>query len=73
MSKPRDYDTTIARIAGNIASGLASKPDLNASGFNGGDGIRDWAQSVTLISVALARAIVAEVKRTEPAADDRER
>lgn len=65
MAKP-DYDTTLARIAGNIASGLASKQDINGSGFNGPEGIAEWAKSITLISVHLARAIVAEVKRTEP-------
>lgn len=71
MMTKRKYDTTIARIAGNIASGLASKTDLNGSGFNGAEGIADWAKSITLISVHLARAIVAEVQRTEPPETER--
>lgn len=61
-----NYDTTIARIAGNIAAGLVNKPDLNGSGANGPEGLADWAKSVVLLSVGLARGIVAEVKRTEP-------
>jgi len=66
LSTPSAYDTTVARIAGNIASGLASKADDNGSGLMGVEGLRDWANSITLMSVSLARAIVAEVKRTEP-------
>lgn len=70
MAEKRTYDSIVARIAGNIAGGLASKPDLNGGGFNGPEGIADWAKSITLISVHLARAIVAEVERTEPAERD---
>ena len=66
---PKKYDSTVARIAGNIASGLVSKPDPNGSGLNGVDGLSEWARSVTLLSVMLARAIVAETKRTEPEPD----
>lgn len=62
----RRYDSTVARIAGNIASGLASKADLNGSGFNGAKGIAEWMQSIMLMSVGLARLIVKEVERTEP-------
>ena len=61
----RKYDSTVARIAGNIASGLASKTDMNASGLNGPEGIAEWVKSVTMQSVGIARAIVAEVERTE--------
>jgi hypothetical protein len=55
MSQPRDYDSTVARIAGNIASGFVQNtndPD---------EAIAEWA-------VRLARLIVAETKRTEPKA-----
>lgn len=62
------YDTTLARIAGNIASGLASKADLNGSGFNGAEGIAEWVMSISMLSVGLARAIVKEVQRTAPPA-----
>ena len=49
MSKP-DYDTTLARIAGNIASNY-----VNADFTNSDECIAKW-------SVALARAIVAEIR-----------
>lgn len=55
MAKP-DYDTTVARIAGNILSGMQADPY--------------WKQhpdgAVIAIAVDWARQIVAEVKRTEP-------
>lgn len=51
MVKP-DYDTTLARIAGNIASGLVRR-------FDGS------LDELVAESVRLARAIAAEVKRTE--------
>lgn len=50
MAKP-DYDTTVARIAGNIASAM--------------DHCRS-DESIAEDAVRIARAIVAEVKRTEP-------
>lgn len=55
MSK-RDYDSTVARIAGNIASGYMSDKAV----FHESD------ELVAVWAVSLARAIVAEVKRTEP-------
>ena len=59
----RKYDSTVARIAGNIAAGLTS--DLSRKELDE-NGPHDW---VVLRSVSLARAIVAEVERTEPVAD----
>ncbi len=59
-----DYDTNIARIAGNIAAGLASKSDAKGAGLFGAEGVAEWLQAITLLSVGLARSIVAEVKRT---------
>ena len=56
MSK-RDYDSTVARIAGNLLSGHNTV--LFGSGIN---------LAVIALAVEAARAIVAEVKRTEPAA-----
>lgn len=50
-----DYDTTIARIAGNIMSGMVTAPGFPE--FNPG------GQAI-VIAVRLARLIVAEVKRT---------
>lgn len=54
MSKPK-YDSTVARIAGNILSGaeILTHPDSHER----------YAQ----LAVRLARAIVAETTRTEPA------
>lgn len=66
ISSNRISESTVARIAGNIASGLASKADVNGSGLNGAEGVAEWAKSIVLYSVGLARAIVAEVQRTEP-------
>lgn len=66
MNEKRRYDSTVARIAGNIASGLVSKADLNASGFNGPEALAEWCRSVVILSVGLARGIVTETERTEP-------
>lgn len=50
----RDYDTTLARIAGNIAVGLVRYPT--------------WPDAeVAAHAVTLARLIVARVRATEPA------
>ena len=56
----RRYDSSIARIAGNIASGLAQRHPLHDAQF------KDWARQC----VAFAREIVAETIRTEPPATD---
>lgn len=47
----RDYDTTLARMAGNIAASLATRWD---------------SEVVAQYAVRLARDILAEIKRTEP-------
>lgn len=52
----RKYDSTVARIAGNIASGFIS------NGMHRIDA--NWMTAKW--SVELARAIVAETERTEP-------
>lgn len=72
MNEKRKYDSTVARIAGNIASGLASKPDLKGGGTFGAEGVAEWMQSIVLLSVGLARAIVAETQRTEPTSPSQE-
>jgi hypothetical protein len=53
----KKYDSTVARIAGNLLSGVIAK-----------DGA--WANSDLHVQAAVeaARAIVAEVQRTEPEA-----
>lgn len=62
----RKYDATVARIAGNLLSGiLVQRVTPNELSAN-------WAEKAAELSVALARKIVAEVERTQPAADLRE-
>jgi hypothetical protein len=66
---PRDYDSTVARIAGNILSGYGF------SNFKGDtEPTADTRYELDVFdlynvsaAVALARAIVAETKRTEHA------
>jgi hypothetical protein len=53
----RDYDGTIARIAGNIASGMLTQDDAIDEGTR---------VFIAKTAVTLAREIVAEVKRTTP-------
>lgn len=55
----RDYDSTVARIAGNIVSGYGRKLVWSPES--------DFEDARRAVS--LARAIVAETKRTEPAND----
>jgi hypothetical protein len=63
----RDYDSTVARIAGNIACELlrSSWKAMPRSSMG------DRHEAVANAAVHLARAIVAEVKRTEPAEPSR--
>jgi hypothetical protein len=60
MSQPKDYDSTIARMAGNIIGCLMAYPADSKSDFLARE------RSAVAIAVRLSRAIVAEVKRTEP-------
>lgn len=59
MSEKRKYDSTVARIAGNLLSGTPSV--WRHRGAIRGNGIR--------AAVAAAREIVAEVERTEEIAE----
>jgi hypothetical protein len=62
MSEKRKYDSTIARMAGNIAGGLfAAQPQVKDKAD-----AEKCLREVVLTSVSIARAIVAEVVRTEP-------
>lgn len=58
MSEKRKYDSTVARIAGNILGGFVTteSPRLTPGSA------KDLAEEAVL----LARAIVEEVQRTEP-------
>jgi hypothetical protein len=57
MSDPRKkYDSTVARIAGNILSGLVNHRDVTA---------QCSLKAAVVTAVRLARAVVAEVERTE--------
>lgn len=55
---PKKYDSTVARIAGNVASGLIGHLTLKSPD-------KDLLE-IPAVAVAIARAIVAEVERTEP-------
>jgi hypothetical protein len=56
MSEKRKYDSTVARIAGNLLSGMmVTNPPIGTMDIRN--------------AVETARAIVAEVERTEPAAE----
>lgn len=55
----RKYDSTVARIAGNIASGFVSDPAVSWPMDEGA------AKVLAKSFVMLARHIVAEVERTE--------
>ena len=59
-------DRVVAEIAGRVAASLATKPDQNGSGLNGPDGIRDWVLSIAMLSVGIARQVVAHVYDTSP-------
>jgi hypothetical protein len=61
-NQKRDYDTTLARIAGNIAAGMMGGFAMRAESHGYEHTVRQFADD----SVELARAIVAEVKRSEP-------
>ena len=63
----RNYDATVARIAGNIASGILSEgvADLGQNNQKLGP-LTPQGQKLVDLCVMLARAIVAEVQRTEP-------
>ena len=60
MAEKRKYDSSVARIAGNIVGALL---DFNRD---------EKDQVVVQRAVAIARAIVAEVERTEPGASAEE-
>lgn len=66
-NRQKDYDSTVARIAGNIASGAVIRDFLPSEpGDPTGDQVyRDIAE----FTVSVARAIVQETKRTEPDAE----
>lgn len=55
----RSYDSTVARIAGNVAPALIAT-------FSGDAYDATERADLARVAVALARDIVAEVKRTEP-------
>lgn len=60
----RDYDTTVARMAGNILAGTLTYQQLARIGHLGTPG--DDAALAVRGAVLVARAAVAEVRRTQP-------
>jgi len=65
---PKKYDSTVARIAGNLLSGAFDAPDYQRIGYDG-EVISEGHDRVVRGAVIIARAIVAEVQRTEPQGD----
>lgn len=63
MSKQK-YDSTVARIAGNLLSGIA--PTIKHSGEGYDFEVTPYKKASARWAVAMAREIVAEVQRTEP-------
>lgn len=61
MSSKRDYDSTVARIAGNLLSGHPKFFHLDRDQMPVYDG------AMVAEAVSAARAIVAETRRSEPA------
>lgn len=59
----KDYDNTVARISGNLLSGLVNIESFKSVSQ---DGLKTNLQEVVRGAVAIARAITKEVKRTEP-------
>ncbi len=63
----RKYDSTVARIAGNIASGLAAKfVMVNVTSYGGESHRLVFPPELVRSIVAEARSIVKEVELTEP-------
>lgn len=59
MASKHDYDTTIARMAGNIAAGV-----ISALGHNGGFSLSEsQATEITTFSVGLAADIVTKIRK----------
>jgi hypothetical protein len=61
----RTYDSTIARVAGNIASGLLMEPP---QAYMTASDAPQALHEIAVVSVRLARAIIAEVERTDDTA-----
>ena len=67
-NQKRDYDSTVARIAGNLLSSTFEGRDFRDVGLST-DVMPDYADAVKG-AVRLARAIIGETKRTERAPSD---
>jgi hypothetical protein len=67
VSRPKpDYNTTLARIAGNIAAGMVAHENYTYGSRLG------LPNEIAALSVDLARRIVAEVRATERATEPKE-
>lgn len=66
----RKYDSTVARIAGNVAGAMLDRVMVHSRGDETGQHSSGFSADTLILiaqeSVMLARAIVAEVERTEP-------
>lgn len=68
MSEKRRYDSTVARMAGNIAGAFMDRVLVVKQGGRLGF-TSESIEHVAGASVAIARAIIAEMERTEPKAE----
>lgn len=66
MSRQRDYDSTVARIAGNILSGVLTADCLDSVAVIG---MQERVRQIVSGAVEVARIVVAETKATEPKAE----
>lgn len=59
----RKYDSTVARMAGNIAGGMVN---MDLIGTVPAEAAAKYVEAIAMVSVDIARAIVTQVIRTEP-------
>lgn len=69
MSPVKDYDSTIARMAGNIAAGLVSRPDLHCTPYSSPEEVAQWVRGVSRLSVGVAVQIVRLCKEAQANGD----
>ena len=61
----KTYDSSLARMAGNIAAGLVTIPDRKLGPHASKEELAEWIQSVALLSVGLAGQIVRLCEESE--------
>lgn len=67
MNNQRKYDSTVARIAGNLLSGTLQPSEFRGIGDDPDDPSLEGWRACVAGAVVVARAIVAEVERAQSA------